>query len=135
MRVECVIVGGGISGLAAAHELQRRGIPSVLVERATRFGDVIRTEHVDGFVVDAGPDALLTQKRAGIALCEELGVALSPARPTRAFIAHHDRLRALPDAGVFGIPTDWKSFARLFYCGKTPHGWGIFRPARPAGRG
>jgi oxygen-dependent protoporphyrinogen oxidase len=112
MRVECVIVGGGISGLAAAYELQRQRRPFVLVERATRFGGVIRTEHVDGFVVDAGPDTLLTQKRAGIALCEELGVALSPGRSTRAFIAHRGRLRALPDAGVFGIPTDWKSFAR-----------------------
>jgi oxygen-dependent protoporphyrinogen oxidase len=112
MKVGCVVVGGGISGLAAAHELQRQRVPFVLVERATRFGGVIRTEHVDGFVVDAGPDALLTQKRAGIALCEELGVALSPARSTRAFIAHRGRLRALPDAGVFGIPTDWKAFAR-----------------------
>lgn len=112
MRVDCVIVGGGISGLAAAHELQRQGMSFVLIERAPRFGGVIRTEHVDGFVVDAGPDALLTQKPAGVALCRELGVALSPARSTRAFIAHRGRLRALPDAGVFGIPTDWKSFAR-----------------------
>jgi protoporphyrinogen/coproporphyrinogen III oxidase len=112
MRVECVIVGGGISGLAAAHELQRQRIPFVLVERASRFGGVIRTEHVDGFVVDAGADALLTQKRAGIALCEELGVALSPARSTRSFVAHRGRLRALPEAGVFGIPTDWRAFAR-----------------------
>jgi oxygen-dependent protoporphyrinogen oxidase len=112
MRVGCVIVGGGISGLAAAYELHRQGISFVLLERAPRFGGVIHTEHVDGFVVDAGPDALLTQKRAGIALCEELGVELSPARSTRAFIAHRGRLRALPDAGVFGIPTDWKSFAR-----------------------
>ncbi len=112
MKVDCVIVGGGISGLAAAHELHRRRIPFVLIEGATRFGGVIRTEHVDGYVVDAGPDALLTQKPAGVALCEELGVALSPARSTRAFLAHRSRLRALPDAGVFGVPTNWASFAR-----------------------
>ncbi len=84
----------------------------MLLERTARYGGLIRTELVDGFVVDAGPDALLTQKPAGIALCKELGVALSPARSTRAFVAHRGRLRALPDAGVFGIPTDWKSFAR-----------------------
>jgi oxygen-dependent protoporphyrinogen oxidase len=83
-----------------------------LLESAPRFGGVIRTEHVDGFVVDAGPDALLTQKRAAIALCEELGVAMSPALSTRAFLARHGRLRALPDASVFGIPTDWRPFAR-----------------------
>ena len=111
MGVDCVIVGGGISGLAAAYELHRRGMSFVLLERAPRFGGVIHTEHVDGFVVDAGADALLTQKPAGMALCQELGVELSPARSTRAFVAHHGRLRALPDAGVFGIPTNWRSFA------------------------
>ena len=55
MRAGCVIVGGGISGPAAAHELQRQGVPFGLVEGAARFGGLIRTEHVDGFVVDAGP--------------------------------------------------------------------------------
>ena len=74
MRVDCVVVGGGISGLAAAYELHRQGIPFILVERAPRFGGLIRTEHIDGFVVDAGADALLTQKPAGVALCEEVGV-------------------------------------------------------------
>ena len=112
MKVECVIVGGGISGLSAAHELHIRGIPFVLVESAVRYGGLIRTELVDGFVVDAGADALLTHKPAGIALCRELGLKLSPARATRAFVAHRGRLRALPDAGVFGIPTDWMSFVR-----------------------
>lgn len=58
------------------------------------------------------PTRWLTQKPAGIALCRELGVALSPTKLTRAFVAHCGRLRALPDAGVFGIPTDCKSFAR-----------------------
>ena len=112
MKVDCVIVGGGISGLSAAYELQSRGMSFVLLEGAPRFGGVIRTEHVDGFVVDAGPDALITQKRAAIALCEELGVATAPARSTRAFLARHGRLHALPDASVFGIPTDWRPFAR-----------------------
>jgi oxygen-dependent protoporphyrinogen oxidase len=111
MRVDCIIVGGGISGLAAAHELHRRRIPFLLLEKAPRYGGVIRTEHVDGFVVDAGADALLTHKPAGIGLCAELGVEVSSARSTRAFIARRGRLRALPDAGVFGIPTNWKSFA------------------------
>ena len=111
MGVDCVIVGGGISGLAAAHQLHSRGLSFVLLERAARFGGVIHTEHVDGFVVDAGADALLTQKPAGLALCRELGVEVSPARSSRAFVAHNGRLRALPDAGVFGIPTNWTSFA------------------------
>ena len=88
MNSDCVIVGGGISGLAAGHELRLRGIPFVLVEAGGRFGGLIRTERVDGFVVDAGADALLTQKPSGIALCRELNVELSRARAMRAFVAH-----------------------------------------------
>lgn len=135
MRVDCVIVGGGISGLAAAHELNRRGVAFMLVESASRYGGLVRTEHVDGFVVDAGPDALLTQNPAGIELCRELGVAVSPARSTRAFVAHRGRLRALPEAGVFGIPTDWASFARspaFSMVGKLRMAWEYFLPPAPS---
>ncbi len=62
-----VIVGGGMSGLAAAYELARRNVPFFLLEAAPAFGGVVKTEHIDGFVIDAGPDALLTQKPAASA--------------------------------------------------------------------
>jgi protoporphyrinogen/coproporphyrinogen III oxidase len=135
MKVDCVIVGGGISGLAAAYELHRRRVSFALVERASRFGGLIRTEHVDGFVVDAGADALITQKPDGIALCRELGVSVAPVASTRAFVAHREGLRALPEAGVFGIPTDWKSFARspaFSVLGKLRMAAEYFLPPAPA---
>ena len=62
----------GIAGFSAAWEL-RRGSPLVLEQRRAP-GGVILTEHVDGFVIDAGPDALLVQKPAAIDLCRELGL-------------------------------------------------------------
>jgi protoporphyrinogen/coproporphyrinogen III oxidase len=61
------VVGGGISGLAAAYELTRLGVPFVLVERADRCGGVVVTEQIGGYVIDAGPDALLQQKPAAVA--------------------------------------------------------------------
>ena len=67
--VDVAVVGGGISGLAAAYELQARRVPHVLLERSSRLGGVIRTEQVDGFTIDGGPDALLVQKPAAIELC------------------------------------------------------------------
>ncbi len=112
MRAVCVIVGGGISGLAAAYELHTRKVPFVLVEASRRFGGLVRTETVDEFVIDAGPDAILTQKPGGVALCRELGVELSPVKTAGTFIARGGALRLLPEAGVFGIPTDWRGFAR-----------------------
>ena len=38
------------------------------------LGGKIRTEHVDGFVVEAAPDSFLTRKERGVGLCEELGL-------------------------------------------------------------
>jgi oxygen-dependent protoporphyrinogen oxidase len=108
---KCVVVGGGISGLAAAFELHRQRIPFVLLESAPRFGGLIRTETCDGFVIDGGADAILTQKPAGVELCRELGLALSPVKTPGTFIARGSSLRQLPEGAVMGIPTDWRAFA------------------------
>jgi oxygen-dependent protoporphyrinogen oxidase len=92
------IVGGGISGLSAAYELHRRGVPCQLYEAADRMGGILRTERVAGLLIDAGPDAMLARKPAGIALCEELGIAsrLIAAKPPRgAFVVRDGRLQPL----------------------------------------
>ncbi len=107
------IVGGGISGLAAAWELTSRGVPFVLYERAPRLGGVIVTDTVDRYTIDAGPDALLTQKPAALALCRELGLAerLQPQTSRRTFVVRGGKLREMPEASIFGIPSRWMPFA------------------------
>lgn len=131
------IVGGGISGLAAAYEFTRRRVPFVLFEAAPSLGGVIKTEQFGGFVIDAGPDALLTQKPAGIELCRELGIGgrLRPQASRGSFLVRRGALRALPEASVFGIPTDWKPFvtSRAFSLrGKLRMAADYFLPGRPA---
>lgn len=70
-----VIIGGGISGLSAAWELQQAGLQdSLLLEAGPRAGGVLRTETADGFVMEAGPDSVLTQKTAAAELCRALGL-------------------------------------------------------------
>ena len=106
--VEVIIVGGGIAGLSTAFELHRRGVSCAVLERAPRAGGVILNEEVDGYTIDAGPDSLLTQKPAGLELCEQLGLRdrLVQTRPPRlAFIQRNGRLYALPAHSVLGIPT------------------------------
>jgi len=107
------IIGGGISGLAAAFELTSRGVPFVLFERGARCGGVILTESVDGYIIDAGPDALLTQKPAALALCRELGIGdrLAPQQARHTFVVRDGHLQRLPEASVFGIPQRWMPFA------------------------
>src|SRR5688500_9640421 len=86
-RGHLVIVGGGISGLAAAHRLAREapGIRVTLLEAAGRLGGKIVTERVDGFVIEGGPDSFLAAKPRGVGLCEEIciGGALQGVTPRR----------------------------------------------------
>ena len=48
-----------------AYELRKRGIGVTVVERAAQPGGLIRTEHVDGFTIEAGPDSVLTITQPG----------------------------------------------------------------------
>lgn len=67
------IVGAGLTGLALAHELARRGIEHVVLEAADRPGGVIRSERRDGKVLEHGPQrARMTPGLA--ALVAELGL-------------------------------------------------------------
>ncbi|HZQ90395.1 MAG TPA: protoporphyrinogen oxidase [Terriglobales bacterium] len=109
------IVGGGIAGLSAAWRAEqlRRQQPDqfsyALFERANRLGGVIRTEHVDDCVVEAGPDSFLTEKPAAAELCRELGIAgelIGSNDATRkTFIVVRGRLAPMPDGLQFIAPT------------------------------
>jgi len=108
-RTEVAIVGGGISGLAAAWALHKRRVAFVLLEASDRFGGVIRTEHAAGFVLEAGPDSMLAQKPEGLALCRELGLE-SRIVPTNleqrnVYVLRRGRLIALPEGMALAIPT------------------------------
>ena len=60
------IIGGGISGLAAAFALEEHrragALDYTLYESSQQLGGVLRTEHVDGCIVEAGPDSFISEK-------------------------------------------------------------------------
>src|SRR5947209_10497269 len=76
-----VVIGGGISGLAAAHRLIERSrsqglaLEVQLLEAATRLGGIIRTERRDGFLIETGPDSFISEKPEAIELAQSLGIA------------------------------------------------------------
>lgn len=106
MSARIAIIGGGITGLAAAYALERAradGAPIeyTLVEASGRFGGKIVTERVDGFVIEGGPDSFLTQKPAALRLCQELGlqdelIGINEYHPS-TYILHAGRLVPLPE--------------------------------------
>lgn len=107
VSADVVIVGGGISGLAAAYELQRRGVDVRLLEATSRLGGVLRTEHTAGFVIDGGPDSILIQKPAGLALCRELGIdgeLVSTLPPRTACVLRDGRLHPIAEGSFLGFP-------------------------------
>jgi len=118
--VKLLVVGGGLSGLAAAHravELAReRGRPLelTLLEGADRLGGTIQTERRDGFLVECGPDSFLSEKPWALALCRRLGVEDrligTDNRFRRVFVAFRGRLHPLPDGFQLLAPTQLRSF-------------------------
>src|SRR5688572_30353904 len=112
--IDVAIVGGGIAGLSAAYELQRRGCSVRVLEAGDRPGGVIRTERFDGWVVDCGPDALLAQKPAGVGLCRELGIAdrlVTTRLPRTAYVLRDDRLHPLAEGSFLGFPLSFRALA------------------------
>jgi oxygen-dependent protoporphyrinogen oxidase len=119
--MKLVVVGGGISGLAAAHravELAREreiALDLTLIEARERLGGTIATERVDGFLVEAGPDSFLSEKPWALALCRRLGVedrlVRTDDRFRKVFVWHRGRLHPLPDGFQLLAPTAMLPFA------------------------
>ena len=108
------IIGGGISGLSAAYEIEQRrkqgaDVDYVLYEAAHRLGGVLVTEQVEGCLIEAGPDSFLSEKPAATDLCRELGIGDqiigSNDRERKTYILVNNRLIAMPDGLMFLVPT------------------------------
>ena len=110
-----VVVGGGISGLAAAHravELARergQALDLTLLEASDRLGGTIQTERREGFLVECGPDSFLSEKPWALALCRRLGLEdrllRTDDRFRRTFVVFRGRLHPLPDGFQLLAPT------------------------------
>ena len=108
------IIGGGISGLSAAFELEqhrREGteVEYALYEASPRLGGVLRTDHIDGCVVEAGPDSFVSEKPWAADLCRDLGIGDqligSNDADRKTYILTRGRLVEMPDGLMFMVPT------------------------------
>lgn len=110
-----VVVGGGISGLAAAHRIleqskqQERPIDLQLLEAGSRLGGVIHTSERDGFLLEGGPDSFISDKPWALSLCRRLGLEPSligtGETHRRSFIVRQNKLQPVPDGFYLLAPT------------------------------
>lgn len=118
MTRHIAVVGGGISGLAAAYALsQRDGVRVTLFEASDRLGGVLHTEVTDdGWVIEHGPESFLAMKPRGIGLAKELGLeprfqTTNPAN-RGSFIMKNGTLYPMPEGLTGLIPSQFGPMAR-----------------------
>jgi oxygen-dependent protoporphyrinogen oxidase len=106
------VVGGGIAGLSAALELQRRGAVPIVLEASGAVGGKVRLSEVGGVPVDEGADSMLRRIPYGVDLATAAGFALRSPAVGEAALWTRGVLRPLPTGTVMGIPADLTSLAR-----------------------
>ncbi len=100
------VVGGGIAGLAAAHQLATDGIDVTLFERSELVGGRIRSTPFAGLDrVDEGADAFLARVPDAVQLASDVELADPLVHPEAVGAAvWHRRLHPIPDGLLLGVP-------------------------------
>jgi oxygen-dependent protoporphyrinogen oxidase len=112
--VRFVVVGGGISGLAAALRLRDLAPEAhiTIVEAGDRLGGKLRAGQVAGVTVEAGAEMFLLREAgadsAALALARRVGLGEELLHPAAvpAAVAVDGGLRPVPPRTLFGIPSD-----------------------------
>lgn len=102
-----IVIGGGVSGLAAAHRIQERGrelkltIEVVLLEAGSQTGGIVQTEFRDDFLLERGPDSFITEKPHALELARRIGLESHLIRTNpehrRSFVVGKGKLLPVPE--------------------------------------
>jgi len=114
MRV--AVVGGGLSGLTVANRLLDGGAAPTVFEGSGRVGGILGTVERDGFVIETGPDSILSEKTAAVELAERLGIAgriIETNTANRgAYVLHRGELVKVPPGFSLMAPTRLDAWAK-----------------------
>jgi oxygen-dependent protoporphyrinogen oxidase len=120
--VRVAVVGGGMAGLAAAHELAAGDAEVVVLEGSDRLGGKLKLGQVGGLTLDLGAESILARRPEGLDLVHAVGLfdrVVNP-RTITAAIWTHDALRAMPPT-VMGVPADVDALAASGIAELDPH--------------
>ncbi|WP_432497699.1 protoporphyrinogen oxidase [Kineococcus gypseus] len=113
--VRAVVVGGGVSGLAAAHRLVQLGADVEVLEASGRTGGVLQRGEVGGVVVDLGAESVLARRPEAVELVRAAGLGADLVHPATASASVRSRgaLHRLPAGTVMGVPGSAEQVAGL----------------------
>ncbi|NBM20855.1 protoporphyrinogen oxidase [Streptomyces sp. GC420] len=103
-----IVIGGGITGLAAAHRLLGAGARVTVLEAGRRLGGKLHAGEIEGRSVDLGAESVLARRPEAVDLARAagLGDALQPPATTKASVWSRGALRPMPAGHVMGVPGD-----------------------------
>ena len=120
--MKVVVIGGGISGLSAGYRLKQAGADVTVIESDTRPGGKIRTEMVDGFLVEHGPNGFLDSRQPVLDLVRDLRLdnqlVRANAEAAKRYIFARGALRAVPGGPLSLLATRLltaRGLLRLFW--------------------
>ncbi|MDX6329536.1 MAG: protoporphyrinogen/coproporphyrinogen oxidase [Streptomycetaceae bacterium] len=113
MSSDVVVVGGGISGLAAAYFLAERGARVTVLESTPRLGGKLYADEIAGVPVDLGAESMLARRPEAVGLAKAVGLAdaLEGPATAKASLWTRGRLRPMPKGQLMGVPGDMASLA------------------------
>ena len=118
---DVIIIGAGISGLSCAWTLKKLGIETVILEATSRPGGVIRTENVNGYQIEWGPNSIQPAP-AALKIIDEAGLwdDLLPPNPNiPRYVYLNGALRKVP-FGVLSIAGISRILSEPFIRSKSP---------------
>ncbi len=132
MTRRVAVIGGGISGLAAAFRMADLGGAHTLTlfEASARLGGVIESERRDGVVLEGGPDSSLRRKPEFLELVQRLGLGArimgTNPKVQGSYIFHRGHFYDIPGGIQAGVPTRWDSLwsTELLSLGEKVRLWG-----------
>ncbi|MGW0806378.1 protoporphyrinogen oxidase [Nonomuraea sp. NPDC002799] len=116
-RAHVVVIGGGISGLAAAWYIRQGAgerVKVTVLEGASRTGGKLYASEVAGVSVDGGAEAMLARRPEGQELARAVGLGDDLVFPgtTRSAIYTRGALRFMPKGQIMGVPADLTELAK-----------------------
>ncbi len=141
-RKRVAIIGGGVTGLAAAQHIQKLA-PEIgvrLLESGSRLGGVIQTVRKDGFLIEGAADNFITTSPSAIELCRDVGLGdelIGTNQGHRgAMVLSRGRLEPIPSGFMVMAPSRiWPLLATriLSPLGKLRSGAEVLIPPRRRG--